>query len=142
MTEHHWTQEHVAAAVAGGLNTEEAERFDAHVRDCPECAAAVADARKLDRGLGTLFARVRPGPGLEDDVIRALRATRVRRRLVLSGWKPKLAFGVAASIGLGITGAMVSQLAGLETLPFPGSISMSRERAETTARTAAENNLK
>ena len=82
MSEHAWVQEQIAAAVAGGLSAAEAERLDAHTRDCPECAAALAEARTLDRGLGALFAPVRPGPALEDRVIGNLRATRVRR------WKP------------------------------------------------------
>src|SRR5205823_5187198 len=85
MSDHAWVQEHIATAVAGGLTADEAERLDAHVRDCPACAAALAEARTLDRGLGSLFAPVRPGPELEDEVIGALRATRARRRL-LEGW--------------------------------------------------------
>jgi Domain of unknown function (DUF4349)/Putative zinc-finger len=131
MSDHAWVQEQIAAAVAGGLTGPEAERLDAHVRDCPECAAALADARTLDRGLGSLFAPVRPGPELEDEVIHGLRAARARR-LLLSGWKRTLAVGVAASVGLGITGAMVSQLAELGRLPFPGAVSTGEARAKAT----------
>src|SRR5207245_2650972 len=134
MTDDAWVQEHIAAAVAGGLTAAEAERFDAHVRDCPECATALADARTLDRGLGTLFADVRPGPAHEDRTIHALRAAKARR-LILSGWKGKLAAGIAASVGLGAIGAGVAQLAERGGLVFPGD-------PEADARTKLLNNLK
>src|SRR5262245_48618381 len=106
MSDHAWTQEQIAAAVAGGLTAEESERLGAHVRDCPECAAALADARRLDQELGSLFTPVRPGTMLEDRMILALRRANTRR-LLLAGWKRKLAVGVAASVGLGLTGAAV-----------------------------------
>src|SRR5262249_5414783 len=134
MTDHAWVQEHIAAAVAGGLTAAEAERFDAHVRDCPECATALADARTLDRDLGTLFADVRPGPALADRTIDALRAAKVRR-MILSGWKGKLAVGLAASVGLGAIGAGVAQVAERSGLMFPGDVQLA-ERA------MAQNNLK
>src|SRR5207245_10874925 len=119
MTDDAWVQEHIAAAIAGGLTAAEAERFDGHVRDCPECATALADARSLDRGLGTLFAPVRPGPALEERTIDALRAAKARR-LILSGWRGKLAVGIAASVGLGAIGAGVGQLAERGGLLCPG----------------------
>ncbi|HTK78400.1 MAG TPA: zf-HC2 domain-containing protein, partial [Gemmataceae bacterium] len=133
MTDHAWAQEHIAAAVVGGLTAAEAERFDAHVRDCPECATAFADARTLDRGLGTLFADVRPGPALADRTIDALRAAKVRR-MILSGWKGKLAVGLAASVGLGAIGAGVAQMAE-RGLVFPGD-------PEAEARVKVTNHLK
>jgi hypothetical protein len=134
MTDHAWAQEQIAAAVAGGLTAAEAERFDAHIRDCPECATALADARNLDRGLGTLFADVRPGPMLADRTIDALRAAKTRRR-ILSGWKGKLAVGLAASVGLGAIGAGVAQMAERSGLVFPGD-------GDANGRIAAVNNLK
>src|SRR6266480_64658 len=134
MTDHAWAQEHIAAAVAGGLTAAEAERFDAHVRDCPECMTALADARALDRGLGTLFAPVRPGPALEDRTIDALRAAKVRR-MILSGWKGKLAVGIAASVGLGAIGAGVGQMADQNGFVFPGD-------TDANGRLMAMNNLR
>ena len=68
VTEHVWSQEQIAAYLAGGLSSEECERLDRHARECPECAAALSAATHLDRGLGALFASVRPKPGLEDRV--------------------------------------------------------------------------
>jgi hypothetical protein len=117
MSEHAWVQEQIAAAVADGLTPEETERLDTHLRDCPECAAALDDSRTLDGKLGSLFAAVRPGPLLGDRVIQALRSAESRRR-VLSGWRRKLAVGIAASVGIGLTGAAVDQLAGLSGSPF------------------------
>jgi hypothetical protein len=118
MSDHARAQESIAAAAADGLTAEEAERLDAHLRDCPECARALAEARGLGDKLGSLFAPARPGPALEDRVIQSLRDADARRR-VLSGWRRKLAAGVAASVGLGLTGAAVSQLAAPGGLPTP-----------------------
>ena len=70
MSEHVWAQDQIPVAVTGGLDAADAERLEAHARSCPECTAALADARALDRGLGKLFAAARPGPTLEDQVIR------------------------------------------------------------------------
>jgi hypothetical protein len=119
MSDHTWTQEHAAAYVAGGLSAEEAERLEAHVRDCPACAAAVAAARDLDRGLGELFAAGRPGPALEDRAVWSFRTGR-RRWKVLSGWPTRLAAGVAATVGLAVTGYAVSRLGGPDGLKAPG----------------------
>ena len=62
MSDHTWAEEHVAAYLAGGLDAAEAERLEAHARECRTCAAAIAAARRLVGGLSALFAGVRPGP--------------------------------------------------------------------------------
>lgn len=121
MSEHAWTQEHIAVAVAGGLDAADAEQFDAHVRDCPACAAALADARALDRGLSTLFTAARPGPAAEDRLIRSLWAAPAPRAPRSGRFWPKILWGVAASVGLGLTGAGMSLLAGDGGLMFPGA---------------------
>ncbi len=124
MSDHAWTQDHIAAYVAGGLDSAEAERFDAHVAACPPCTTALADARRTDAALAGLFAAVRPGPTLEDRLLKSLRETpkaEPRGQFVwkLGGWKKKLAAGLAATLVLGTTGAVMSQLAA-DGLPFPG----------------------
>ena len=119
MSDHAWAQEHVAAAAAGGLTAAEAERLDAHARDCPECAAALAEARALDGRLVALFADARPGAVLEERVVRALRSERLP---VLRGGLRKLAVGVAASVGLAVVGAGASRLGGMDALPLPGEV--------------------
>lgn len=119
MSDHTWTHEHAAAFVAGGLTADEAERLEAHARDCPACAAAVEAAREFDRGLGDLFAAGRPGPALEDRAVRSFRTGRQRWK-VLTGWPKRLAAGVAATVGLSVTGYAVSRLAGPDGLTFPG----------------------
>jgi hypothetical protein len=124
MSDHTWAVEQVAAYVAGGLDAVECERFDAHARDCPACATALADARSIDRGLSSLFASVRPRPLLEDDTIQKLRTERTRQ-VFLRGWPRKLAVGVAASVGLGLTGAAASRFDENGTLPLPGLVSRS-----------------
>src|SRR3954470_3729171 len=109
MSDHAWSQEHVAAFVVGGLTPEEAARLERHARGCPDCAAAVAAARRIDRGLVALFADVRPDPGLEDRVVRSTRAAR-RRRLAFSGWLPRVAVAALILLALGTFGAMAEAL--------------------------------
>ena len=124
MTEHDWVTETIAAFVAGGLDHVEIERVEAHVRDCSECTTALADARAWDDKLQTLFAPVRPGPLLEDRMVQTLPLKYTARSLRKAGWKRRVLYTVAASIGfiaVGATGLTVSQFANLETLPFPGS---------------------
>lgn len=125
MSDHAWTQDHIAAYLAGGLDSAEAERFDAHVASCLPCTTALAEARRTDTALSSLFAIVHPGPTLEDRLLRSLRETpkpEPRGQIVwkLGGWKKKLAWGLAASLVLGTTGAMMSRLAEYGDLPFPG----------------------
>lgn len=119
MSDHAWTQDHVAAAVVGGLSAEEAERFDAHVRDCADCAAAVATARRMDGRLTGLFADVRPGPGLEDQVV-TLTRTPPGRRIKLVRRFPRWAVAALVLIALGAAGAITSGFVGDGRLPLPG----------------------
>jgi hypothetical protein len=120
MSEHAWTLENIAAYVAGGLDAEEGERLQRHAAECTECAAALLQARSLDHGLDALFAAARPGPVLEDRMIRSLRTDAAGREL-RGRWRRKLAWSAAAAVALGATGAGVSRLAGYDELPFPGS---------------------
>ena len=41
MSEHGWSLEDIAAFVAGGLDSAEAERLDRHAAECPKCNAAL-----------------------------------------------------------------------------------------------------
>jgi hypothetical protein len=118
MSEHAWTLENIAAFVAGGLDAAEAERVERHAADCAECAAALRAARALDHGLDGLFAAGRPGPALEDRMIHSLR-TESASVVLRSRWRRKLAWGAAAAVALGATGAGMSRMVGRE-LPFPG----------------------
>ena len=72
----------------------------------------------LDAALSALFASARPDPGLEDRLVRSLRAETTPKRTL--GWRRyPLAWGVAASVGLGAIGAAVaSQLDGGLPLPW------------------------
>src|SRR5579871_5137627 len=71
MSEHNWADQQIAAYVAGGLAAEEKDRFEAHLRECPECASELNRNLALDRGLDSLFAPVRPSNDLEDRMIRS-----------------------------------------------------------------------
>src|SRR5438874_576614 len=119
MSEHAWTLENIAAFVAGGLDAAEGERLQRHAAECAECAGALREARSLDHGLDALFAADRPGPVLEDRMIRSLRTEAAGREL-RSRWRRKLAWSAAAAVALGATGAGMSRLAGHDQLPFPG----------------------
>jgi Domain of unknown function (DUF4349) len=118
MSDHAWTQEHIAAAVADGLSADESERLHNHVQNCLECAAALREARALDHGLASLFAPARPQPALEDRVVQGLRPAMARQR-VLPGWRRKLAAGLAASIGIGAAGAAMDRLLASGGVPLP-----------------------
>ena len=107
MSDHAWVQEHVAAYLAGGLDAQEAERLEAHARECPECAAALERARRLDSGLLALFADAHPAPGLEDRAIARMRAAPERKRLVLNR-RAKWAMAAAAVLLLGVIGGVAS----------------------------------
>jgi hypothetical protein len=116
MTEHAWTQENVAAYVAGGLSALEAERLEAHVRGCPACALTVAATRRFDTSLTALFADVQPGPDLEDRVLHRLRTT--PNRPLLAGWVKRTMAAAAAVVVLGTVGAFVGPA--MAKLPLPG----------------------
>lgn len=122
MSEHAWVSEQIAAFVAGGLDASETERVETHLRECEICDAAMKDALAIDRRLESLFASAKPGPAFEDRAIRALRVEKVQRapKSLRPGWKRKLAWCTAASVGLGLTGAGMSLLAKDGSLPFPG----------------------
>ncbi|HEY3787892.1 MAG TPA: zf-HC2 domain-containing protein, partial [Urbifossiella sp.] len=119
MTEHAWSQEQIAAYLAGGLTSEEAERLDQHARECPDCRAALAAAKHFDRGLGTLFAPLRPKPGLEDRAIQAFRAAPPRVIFFL-GWPRRITAAAAAIIAMATFGALAASIMADGRLPMPG----------------------
>lgn len=115
MSDHAWFQEHVAAYLACGLDAQEAERLEAHTRECPACADALASARTLDGALAKLFAGARPDAALEDRAVAGLRTTtprtQARNRAV------KWAGAIAAVLLLGVIGAVAGSLTTGERLP-------------------------
>jgi hypothetical protein len=119
MSEHAWTQENVAAYVAGGLDAGEGQRIERHVTECAECAAALGECRGLDGRLETLFADARPAAGLEERAVAALRKASLSPWARLS-WGQKLAWGTAATVALGLTGAGASHVMNGSGLLFPG----------------------
>ena len=120
MTDHAWTPEHVAAYLAGGLTTDEAARLEAHAIACPECAAALSAARRLDAELSSLFAPVRPAPGLEDRMIHALRTTR-QKTLLVTGRVGRAMTAAAALLVLGTIGGVAASVSHDGRLPLPGT---------------------
>src|SRR5579871_2268472 len=108
MSNHIWVQEHVAAYLAGGLDAQEAERLEAHARECAECAEVVADARRLDAGLSALFADAHPDSRLEDRTLAKLRSEPQQSGPILNRWA-KLAIALAAMLLLGVVGAVADR---------------------------------
>lgn len=107
MSEHFWAEEIIETYLAGGLEPAERERLERHVAECAECAGALDVARVNDQRLEALFVPVRPDGGLEERMIRELRAAPARR-----GFRPlprwgKIVAGVAAMLLLGACGAGV-----------------------------------
>ena len=118
MSDHAWVQEHVAAYLASGLDAQEAERLEAHARDCPACGTALTDARRLDDCLSALFVGVHPDSGLEDRAVARLRTATPRR--VVFNPRAKWAVAAAAVLLLGTIGAVAGSVASGGSLKMPG----------------------
>ncbi len=129
MSEHAWTLEHLEAYAADGLEPAERERLDQHAAACETCAGALAQVLALDASLHALFVSERPGPALEDRMIRALRKGRARRKSRLP-MAIRIAIASAAVLLVGIVGAAASQVVLEGELPLPGA---SRSPAEALA---------
>ncbi len=125
MSDHVWTQENIAAYVAGGFDASEAERLEKHVADCPACARLVDEARSLEKKLAPLVSLADPGPSLEDRIIQALPSAQAAptMRSWLASTKTLLA--VAAAVLLAALGA------GLRSVMEPsGHLSMTGFKSE------------
>src|SRR5437763_1434343 len=125
MSDHVWSQDQIEAFVVGGLTADEAERLEGHVRDCPDCAAAVAAARRIDRGLGGLFTEIRTDAGLEDRAVLAVRTVR-QRRLMLSSRMARFVVAAGVLLALGAVGALTGTLISGGQLPLPGILMAKR----------------
>jgi hypothetical protein len=123
MSDHAWVQENVAAYLAGGLDAQEAERLEAHARDCPACGAVLADAARLDSELSALFAGAHPGPELEDRAIDRLRTASARTWPVLNR-RAKWALAAAAVLILGLLGGLMDQITSDGGFRMPGQLRM------------------
>ena len=120
MSEHVWVQEHVAAYLAGGLDAQEAERLEAHARECSACESALVTSQQLDGALSDLFTSSRPSPELEDRAIARLWAIPQRPGLRrVTRWVA----AVAAVLLLGLVGLVAGSLAYGDGLRMPGDSS-------------------
>jgi len=118
MSDHVWFQENLAAHLAGGLSPAEAERLEQHAGACPTCARTLSEAADMDRDFNALFASTRPGPALEDRMIRALR-TASRYRPKLRGVYFRCATAAAAVLLLGFAGTFLSGRISQGEMDFP-----------------------
>jgi hypothetical protein len=133
MSEHAFVQENIEAYVTGGLDAAEIERVDKHAAECPACTAALNDARRLDGCLEAIFAGARPEPALEDRLIQSVRDMNARQGTG-HRWVRSLAWGTAATVAVGLTGAGASRLFNAEGLPSPATSFSARTRAENHLR--------
>jgi glycine cleavage system regulatory protein len=107
--DHEWAKEHLPAHLAGGLSAEERARLEAHLSGCAECIAEIDALRRFDRGMEELFGPVRPKPGLEERVIRGLRAVPSRG---LPSVAARVGLAAAAVLLLGIVGVVILSVEG------------------------------
>lgn len=119
MSDHDWTQEQIAAFVMNGLTADEIGRMNDHARQCPECTAAITAARKMDRGLSTLFADVRPNTAMDEWTARSTRAFDARR-FDVAPWLPRMAVAAGILLALCTVGAMAGKFITFAELPMPG----------------------
>ena len=89
------------------LNPQDAERLEAHLASCGQCAATAAEMRRLWNGLGQLALPAPPNP---ESMVR------FGRQLERSRQRPAWATGLkaAAVVGLLLTGAALGRLLGGE----------------------------
>jgi hypothetical protein len=117
MNELNWAREHTTAAALDGLSPEESVRFEATADDAAKREAN--ELRAADAALRELFAPMAPGP------VEVASVGRLRQEwtqvTVERGWQRKLAFGLAASVCLGVIGAGVNSMGGLS---MPGGHSL------------------
>ena len=97
-TESHILDE-IPVYLTGGLASSERKAFEAHVAACPECAAAMFDAKTMDDSLQSLFDNVSPGRGFEDRMVAGFRQKTTRH--TLHPMVRRAAIGVAATILFG-----------------------------------------
>src|SRR5687767_899501 len=102
--DHVWFREHIAAALAGGLDAAGRVRFETHATSCASCAAELASMKDMENRMNGLFAL--PAGGIEDRIINRMRETRPRRLLMTPAVERAAEVAVAALI-LGVIGAVV-----------------------------------
>src|SRR5262245_18099303 len=102
--EHEWAKEQIAAHLAGGLPADERARLEAHVAGCAECIAEIDSARRFENQMDTLFTPVRPKAGIEERMIRGLRAEPARRARPFA---VRAALAIAATVLVAATGFAV-----------------------------------
>jgi hypothetical protein len=102
----HFDPDVLLAAARGAADP----RVDAHVVECPSCAARLARERELTaglRGLGRATADARPSPALEGRLLAAFAARHQAERVTRRGW---LRPGIAAAAALAALAVVVAGL--------------------------------
>ena len=119
MNDQTWAHEHATAAALGGLTAEEATRFETEAT--ADAKKAAEGARAIDASLREMFDAYQPGVSFESRTLSKLNDVKVTRprKSWASAWNPKLSWGVAATVGLGVAGAGLSALTSSGVLPMP-----------------------
>ena len=79
MNEHEWFIDRIAAALAGGLPSDEQSHFDAHCAGCADCAREFAALQQTEQTMTQLFADIVPPSDFEQRLLSRLRFSGVVR---------------------------------------------------------------
>src|SRR5215831_9633731 len=102
-------EEDIGVYLAGGMSPDQRRAFEGHVHGCPQCAAALEEAKNLEDRMTVMFAGARPGQGFEDRIIQKFRKRGTRSGPpVIHPMVRRVAVGVAAAIVLGGMGVAVN----------------------------------
>src|SRR5579859_3574541 len=102
-------EEDIPVYLTGGLTPDQRRAFESHIAACPQCAAALEEAKTLETQMTAMFAGARPTEGFEDRIIQKFRkrGTRAGRPLIHPMVR-KVASAVAAAVVLGGAGVVVT----------------------------------
>src|SRR5262245_29770641 len=119
MSDHDWFRDNLALYGAGGLEADEALRFERHAAECASCAQELAQWRLFDRGLERLGAPAHFAADWDGRVLAKVHASQNPPRRRLSAiWRWSAA--AAAVLFVGLLGAAVHTVAALGFVAFPG----------------------
>jgi anti-sigma-K factor RskA len=108
--ERHVNPEDLDLSALGALDGEEQQALEAHVRACPACAQALAEARRRIALLGLAAPAAAPAPAVKEALLRRARAERVVKAVPAPrpsrfAWLTP-AFGVAAVVFAALAAAI------------------------------------
>ena len=102
-------EEDIPVYLTGGMSPDQRHAFESHIAACPQCAAALEEAKNLEDRMTAIFAGAQPSGGFEDRIIQKFRTSGSRAgRPLIHPMVRKVAGAVAAAVVLGGTGVVVT----------------------------------